>query len=209
MPNSCSACGCTNRCNIQARSQGITFHKFPKDDVLRKLWEVALRREGFNASQSSRLCSEHFRQEDFDRTGQTVRIREGAVPSVFPNFPAHLQRPVETRMTLTSKKAQESTSVNSSKPIQETEPLSVPYVPNVDHFYALPTSASDLTARLNQALTRIESLEREMRNAKDRERRAKNTLHGLVEYLRQKNLLNEELKDWLDLYSGKVKRKKT
>ncbi|KAM3850671.1 uncharacterized protein ACN63O_019382 [Diretmus argenteus] len=84
---------------------------FPKDNELRKLWEVALRREGFTASQSSRLCSEHFTQADFDRTGQTVRIRAGAIPSIF-SFPAHL-------------------------------------------------------------LARVESLEREKRNAKDRERRAK------------------------------------
>lgn len=43
------------------------------------------------ARPSSMLCSEHFRPEDFDRTGQIVRLRDGAIPSVFC-FPAHLQR---------------------------------------------------------------------------------------------------------------------
>lgn len=52
---------------------------------------MALRREGFSASSSSALCSQHFKPEEFDKTGQTVRIRDGAVPSVF-SFPAHLQR---------------------------------------------------------------------------------------------------------------------
>ncbi|KAG5851836.1 hypothetical protein ANANG_G00056050 [Anguilla anguilla] len=40
-----------------------------------------------------------------------------------------------------------------------------------------------------------------MRNAKDRERRAKNTVHGLLEDLRGKNLINEELKERLNFYS--------
>ncbi len=58
---------------------------------MRKKWEVALRREGFHASDSSVLCSQHFKQGDFDRTGQIVRLRDGVIPSVF-SFPVHLQR---------------------------------------------------------------------------------------------------------------------
>lgn len=57
--------------------------RFPKDEELRKQWEAAVGRKGFSASRSSSLCSEHFGPEHFDRTGQTVRIRAGVVPSVF------------------------------------------------------------------------------------------------------------------------------
>ncbi|KAK9964091.1 hypothetical protein ABG768_005290, partial [Culter alburnus] len=64
---------------------------FPSDTGLRRQWEVAIRREGFVVTESSKLCSEHFKPDDFDRTGQIVRLRDGATPSVF-NFPCHLQR---------------------------------------------------------------------------------------------------------------------
>lgn len=52
----------------------------------------------------------------------------------------------------------------------------------------------------------MEGLERELRNVKDRERRAKNTVFGLLEDLRGKNLINEELREKLDSYSGEVTR---
>ncbi|XP_076869392.1 THAP domain-containing protein 6-like [Brachyhypopomus gauderio] len=202
MPRSCSAYNCTNRFSTETRSIGITFHRFPKDRDLRKRWETAVRREqgrkGFSASLSSMLCSEHFRPEDFDRTGQAVRIRTGAVPSVFC-FPAHLQKHVSTRTSKSSKKAQETPSLDCSQPVQEAEPVSVG---KHDHSYALPSSNEDLRARLREALARVESLERERRNAKDREKRAKNTVSGLLEDLRMKKLINEDLKEQLDIYSG-------
>ena len=67
------------------------FLRFPENRERRRKWELALRREGFSAGDRTLLCSEHFRSEDFDRTGQTVRLKDGVVPSIF-NFPAHLQR---------------------------------------------------------------------------------------------------------------------
>ncbi|KAJ8260920.1 hypothetical protein COCON_G00166430 [Conger conger] len=122
MPESCVAWGCTNRRTIQNRCRGITFHRFPKQRELRRQWEIAVRREGFSASESSVLCSEHFKPEDFDRTGQLVRIRDGTKPSVFI-FPTHLQRPVATRKTQASRNAEESLSVDCSLPFPETKPL--------------------------------------------------------------------------------------
>ncbi|XP_047235931.1 THAP domain-containing protein 6-like [Girardinichthys multiradiatus] len=197
MPRTCAAWNCSNRLGVQTKSLGITFHRFPKDSDRRRLWEVAVRRDGFSASSSSALCSEHFKPEDFDRTGQTVRIRDGAIPSFF-SFPAHLKKPVSTRTTETSKKAQKVLSVDCSQLVQETDEL-LPV--NVDHCYALPLSSDDLKARLMDALDRVESLERDKRNAMARERRAKNKVCNVLEELRRKSLINDDLKDKLDSYS--------
>uniref|UniRef100_A0A8C5A4K2 THAP-type domain-containing protein n=1 Tax=Gadus morhua TaxID=8049 RepID=A0A8C5A4K2_GADMO len=45
----------------------------------------------FTASDYSVVCSQHFKQGDFDRTGQIVRLLDGVIPSLF-SFPVHLQR---------------------------------------------------------------------------------------------------------------------
>ncbi|XP_026120543.1 THAP domain-containing protein 6-like [Carassius auratus] len=82
----CAAFLCSNRRSITNRARGITFHKFPKDKDVRKKWEVALRREGFHASDTTVLCSNHFKNYDFERTGQIVRLQDGVIPSVF-SFP--------------------------------------------------------------------------------------------------------------------------
>lgn len=68
----------------------------------------------------------------------------------------------------------------------------------------MPASPTVLKARLSEALARVESLEREKRNSMVRERRAKKNVHALLEDLREKNLINEELKDRLECYSGKM-----
>ncbi|XP_075733055.1 THAP domain-containing protein 1-like [Rhipicephalus microplus] len=94
MVTSCVAYGCTNR--LKKRS-GLTFHLFPKNAEVRSLWERAVRREGWRAKDGDRLCSVHFSPECFDRTGQTTRLRVGSVPTSFPAFPPHLQKPVKRK----------------------------------------------------------------------------------------------------------------
>ena len=59
---------------------------------MRRKWAIAMRRvEGWIPEDWDVVCSDHFKPEDFDKTGQTIRLREGVVPSIFEGLPAHLQ----------------------------------------------------------------------------------------------------------------------
>ncbi|XP_024119561.1 THAP domain-containing protein 6 [Oryzias melastigma] len=214
MPVFCAALGCNNRRSVDSKSRGVTFHKFPSELKLRRVWEVSVRRVPFVATNSSKLCSEHFKPEDFDRTGQTVRLREGVTPSVF-NFPSRGRKAASGKKTKPSRKAEESPPVDVSQNLPQTRPEpndavlrrqtdtsrkaeeSPPMAisqnesetrpqPNDDHSYSLPCSPNDLKARLQEALARVESLEREKINAVARERRAKKMVKSLQEDLKKK-----------------------
>ena len=74
-----------------------------------------------------------------------------------------------------------------------------------DHLYALPASPKAIKAKLAEASARVRKLQREKSNAVRREKRAKNNMQALLEELKEKNLINEELKDKLECYSGKIK----
>ncbi|KAF3834422.1 hypothetical protein F7725_025626, partial [Dissostichus mawsoni] len=126
---------------------------------------------------------EHFKQDEFDRTGQIDS-----------------EMPEKGRTTSTSRKAEESLSVAPQDDPEASTSHSQPQ-PNDDHSYVLPASPTALKARLNEALARVESLERERKNAMAREKRAKTTVRSLLGDLREKNLINEELKERLDFYS--------
>ncbi|GIY01360.1 THAP-type domain-containing protein [Caerostris extrusa] len=69
---------------------GITFHKFPKDITLRNKWLLAIRRMNFCPTKYSRLCSEHFSEDQIDRTSLAcVRLKDNAVPNIFKGFSKH------------------------------------------------------------------------------------------------------------------------
>ncbi|XP_030836381.1 THAP domain-containing protein 2-like [Strongylocentrotus purpuratus] len=84
----CAAFNCTNRLK---KGSGITFHRFPKSgSALLKEWLVKMRRDKWIPNKYSTMCSIHFEEVCFDRTGQTTRLREGSIPTIF-NFSAHLK----------------------------------------------------------------------------------------------------------------------
>lgn len=67
-----------------------------------------------------------------------------------------------------------------------------------DHTYAFdPVKAKE---KLAVSQENVEKLQRDLRNAKDRERRQKKTVGSLLEEL--KNVLMEELEQKLNFYSG-------
>ncbi|XP_008299723.1 THAP domain-containing protein 6-like isoform X2 [Stegastes partitus] len=201
MPDFCAAYGCSNRRGVESRARGITFHLFPKTRERRRKWELALRRKGFAAADRTVLCSEHFRSQDFDRTGQTVRLRDGVVPSIF-NFPAHLQKSIAKRTTTTSRRAEDNLPTGWSQDAPRPDAGATGQRgQSTDHLYALPACPKAIKAKLEEASARVRKLQREKMNSLRREKRAKDNMQALLEELKEKNLINEELKDKLDCYS--------
>ena len=81
MVSTCSAYGCLNRCK---KESGITFHKFPtiKRAALRKKWAFAMKRKGFKPGNESKVCSDHFKSEDF-QTGLKIKaLKRDAIPTI-------------------------------------------------------------------------------------------------------------------------------
>ena len=73
-----------------------------------------------------------------------------------------------------------------------------------DHIYALPASPKAIKAKLAEVSARVRVLQLGKSNALRREKRAKNNMQALLEELKEKNLINEEMKDKLECYSGKI-----
>jgi hypothetical protein len=69
-------------------------NSFPKRDPKRiKEWVGQMKWKDWQPTPHSLLCSEHFEERCMDRTGQTVRLRDDAIPTIFA-FPSHLQKKV-------------------------------------------------------------------------------------------------------------------
>lgn len=73
----------------------LYFFSFPKNEELRLQWARAVKRSNLDRTlwmpgQHDVLCSKHFKDTDFDRTGQTVRLRPDTIPSIF-DFPKRLK----------------------------------------------------------------------------------------------------------------------
>ncbi|CAH8542980.1 unnamed protein product [Schistosoma bovis] len=86
MPQCCFA-GCHNRTDD---GRGLSFFRFPRRDAARTAsWIKACGRKEFVPSQHSRVCSQHFKYDDFERDIRSelmvighkrLRLKETAVP---------------------------------------------------------------------------------------------------------------------------------
>ena len=102
MPNKCCAPGCKSGYKSNNAVDKITFHKFPlKNKTLLNHWLIRISRENFEATESSRICSLHFVEEDFVTENMDTnprrkkgilekrRLRNGAIPTRFRNLPSY------------------------------------------------------------------------------------------------------------------------
>ncbi|KAM7376426.1 hypothetical protein PAMP_006161 [Pampus punctatissimus] len=79
----CSVYNCSNCCGPVERGLGLTFHKFPlHNPALLAQWLKAVGRHHWHPRLRSSVCSTHFTEDCFDRSGEKVTIRPDAVPSL-------------------------------------------------------------------------------------------------------------------------------
>uniref|UniRef100_A0A224Y469 Protein containing THAP domain n=1 Tax=Rhipicephalus zambeziensis TaxID=60191 RepID=A0A224Y469_9ACAR len=117
MVGTCAAPGCKNRVK---QNSGITFHVFPKAAAVREAWARALNRlDDWTAKDSDRLCSVHFTAECFDKTGQTVRLRAGSIPTLFPAAQMCKARKAKPNTRQSQCKAQAKVKLTSSSSDQQ------------------------------------------------------------------------------------------
>ncbi|XP_060091919.1 THAP domain-containing protein 6-like isoform X1 [Heteronotia binoei] len=88
----CAAYNCSNSDTTLNRKQGITFHRFPKDNKRKQEWAQALCRVDplsgnlWTPSVWDMICSQHFTPECFREINGKKFLKEGSCPSVF-SFP--------------------------------------------------------------------------------------------------------------------------
>ena len=120
MVNKCSAYGCKSGYDsVGKENEGVSFHSFPLNNpVLCGKWIKANPRRDFVPGKYSKMCSLHFLSTDFvagvKDTNKTrikkrsesnkaarpkSKLREDAVPSIFPNAPSYLSTPKQVRST--------------------------------------------------------------------------------------------------------------
>ncbi|KAH8026993.1 hypothetical protein HPB51_000841 [Rhipicephalus microplus] len=75
------------------KPSGLSFHELPADAGARARWLAAIRRDKWSPNTTScytNVCSRHFKEEYFIE-GKRRRLKKGAVPSVFEEYPPHIQ----------------------------------------------------------------------------------------------------------------------
>ncbi|XP_072260634.1 THAP domain-containing protein 1-like [Pyxicephalus adspersus] len=174
----CAAINCTSR---QTRGCGKSFHRFPhgRPEILKK-WVMNMRRDTFKPSSKAVLCSDHFEEYCFDRTGQTIRLRVDAVPTVF-SFPGKSRK---------DRKSQNAAPV----PEDVDEPFSFPPPPlleqiptqnavekrvTLEHDYCIMDSPKALKKRLDEALSTLHNVKRRLKITQQKFRRLKFRVQSL------------------------------
>ena len=66
--------------------------RFPANPALAEIWKNNLKRDLWTPSKSSRLCSDHFKEDDIIRLGKIVRLKPNAVPTRFKSFPKYMKK---------------------------------------------------------------------------------------------------------------------
>ncbi|CAB3257555.1 unnamed protein product [Arctia plantaginis] len=99
MPYYCTVPRCTS---MAGKAKNVSFHQFPRDEELAKLWNDILKR-GKPYTKYSKVCSLHFKPEDYTITsagknkGQWRTLRKDAIPS--QNLPSDTPAPYQRKQS--------------------------------------------------------------------------------------------------------------
>ena len=122
---------CVPLCSASSRYNGsLSFHRFPKNPILRAQWIQKIRRTGFEVTNHTKVCSRHFDNKLITSTGKGLRVLlPNSVPSLF-NWNNFIAR--QTRAGVWERRERPASPEPCSDP--EEPELPVPMV--LDHEYS-------------------------------------------------------------------------
>ncbi|GFO46955.1 THAP domain containing 6 [Plakobranchus ocellatus] len=177
---------------------------FPRDPTRRKQWAAALKREGFVATEYSRICSDHFTKESYDGSG---RLNCSAVPTVF-NFPDHLRlTESKPRKAPASRVCVAEAATTATPPSSADQPVSPqpdlgPSTHQVtkDHGYCL-SSPRKMKRKIDALAGYAESYKKKIKNVQQQSRRLAikvANLSEIVQDLKNKNYVLDSCAELLE-----------
>ena len=118
MPHTYCAHGCkTGYCSCKDETKYSMF-RFPQDDEFKKKWLSAIPRDDWTVTDSTRVRSKHFDQNDFEVLSTDkrekrqksrksaellrLRLRPSAIPHLFPYLESHYNIEIPLQRTTTS-----------------------------------------------------------------------------------------------------------
>lgn len=161
LPNMPTCCvpGCRSGYASSTTPSDITYHKFPKETGRRDKWVRCIHRD-FTPNDSHRVCSLHFRENDFKLTSTDSNSRRkrtnplhrrylkpAAYPSVFPNQPSYLtSEPTSERSdSATSTARLEAEANRLAQQIADFEQQDVIHsLEDIEQFYKNSTSVRNV-----------------------------------------------------------------
>ena len=106
MVGTCCVPGCKTGYKSQKNSEKYSLFGFPADENLKQKWIAAIPRKNWVVSKNHKVCSRHFSSDDIqttsidshdkrrcDRSSPTLqiqRLKQKAVPKIFPDLPKYL-----------------------------------------------------------------------------------------------------------------------
>ena len=132
MGKGCAVYGCKNSLP-KDKGKGISFHTFPRDEILRSKWCSAVKRKGFQQySVDQHVCSVHFKSTDFDASPLEKLLNKDAVPSIYTSgLASHHQAPEKKlRLQAHGEKPFSNVTITLPKSEERTYEITVTELPS-------------------------------------------------------------------------------
>ncbi|XP_075750782.1 THAP domain-containing protein 1-like [Rhipicephalus microplus] len=155
--------------------------RFPRSQPhLYEQWVVNLKRDKWKPSPGSRLCSSHFTEACFDRSGSRTRLKSDAIPTLF-SFPEHLQKKTPKRKPPKDRAPIPDLSTSDEAPSSPPAPPPEPSESAFDHSYAVLDTPRILKRRLDMCTSVAEGVKKRLKLSQQRERQLKTRVASLSE----------------------------
>ncbi|CAH1156019.1 unnamed protein product [Phaedon cochleariae] len=103
-------------CRVSHVAKGISFHRLPSNPDLKKTWLEFFNIIEENLPRRAHVCSQHFKEDAFDRTFQKSTLKKDSLPTILISRTINISQKGRTK-----KRSEKSKMVASSDVKTENE----------------------------------------------------------------------------------------